>query len=160
MAWTSDWLPEVSTESAVGAQVKAIQMCDLMGCSQATPLLDPIYGLTDTEEGSLSGDCSLWSFCEPTMLVSIYSIFPFILPFIYGYLFQCVNLSKPNLSVYVWVIQYFTSIFLLTLHLWRVTVGEIFSVLKSKLMRVTGWAGKFNSLLFQVYEIDTYVCIL
>lgn len=41
-----------------------------------------------------------------------------------------------------------------------VTAGEIFSVLKSKLMRVTGWAGECNFLLSQVYEIHTYMCIL
>ena len=28
MAWTSDWPPEVSTESAAGAHVKAIRLCD------------------------------------------------------------------------------------------------------------------------------------
>ena len=34
--------PEASTESAVGAQVKAIQLCDQKGWSQAAPLLGPI----------------------------------------------------------------------------------------------------------------------
>ena len=33
--------PEASTESAAGTQVKAIQLCDRKGWSQAPPLLDP-----------------------------------------------------------------------------------------------------------------------
>jgi len=41
-AWTSDWLAETSTESAMGAQVKAVQLCDQKGYSLAAPLLDPI----------------------------------------------------------------------------------------------------------------------
>jgi len=50
MAWTSDWSAEVSTESAMGAQVKAIQLCDCKGWSLAAPLLDLIEGLTATGE--------------------------------------------------------------------------------------------------------------
>jgi len=46
----------------MGAQVKAIQVCDQKGWSQAAPLLDPIDGLTAAGEGSLSGDRSSWSF--------------------------------------------------------------------------------------------------
>jgi len=42
MAWTSDWSPEASTESATGAQVKAIHLCDRKEWSLAPPLLDPI----------------------------------------------------------------------------------------------------------------------
>jgi len=60
--WTTDWSPEASTESAMEAQVKAIHLCDWKGWSLAPPLLDPIYGLTATEEGSFSGGCSLGSF--------------------------------------------------------------------------------------------------
>ena len=41
-AWTSDWSPEAITESALGAQVKAIQLCDPKGWSLPAPLLDPI----------------------------------------------------------------------------------------------------------------------
>jgi len=74
-AGTSDWPPEASTESAMRAQVKAIHLCDQKGWSQAPPLLDPIFGLTATEEGSLPGGCSLWSFCEPTTLVSTFCIY-------------------------------------------------------------------------------------
>ena len=59
----------------MGAQVKAIQLCDQKGWSQAAPLLDPIEGLTATKEGSFPGDCSLWSFCEPTTLVSTFHLY-------------------------------------------------------------------------------------
>ena len=41
MAWTTDWSPEASTQSAAGAQVKAIHLCDQKGWSLAPPLLDP-----------------------------------------------------------------------------------------------------------------------
>ena len=76
MAWTSDWSPEASTESATGPQVKAIHLCDRKGWSLAPPLLDPIWGLTATEEESLSGDCSFWSFfCKPRTQVSIFIYF-------------------------------------------------------------------------------------
>jgi len=40
--WTSDWPPEASTESATGAQVKAIHLYDWKWWSLAPPLLDPI----------------------------------------------------------------------------------------------------------------------
>ena len=52
-AWTSDWPPEASTESAVGTQLKAIHLCDWKGWSLAPPLLDSIWGLSGTGEGSL-----------------------------------------------------------------------------------------------------------
>ena len=42
MAWTTNWSPEANTESATGAQVKAIHLCDWKGWSLAPPLLDPI----------------------------------------------------------------------------------------------------------------------
>jgi len=59
----------------MGAQVKAIHLCDRKGWGQAAPLLDPIKGLTASEEGSLSGDCSSWSlFDEPTTLVSTFHL--------------------------------------------------------------------------------------
>ena len=48
--------------SALGAQVKAIHLCDQKGWSLTAPLLDLISGLTATEEGSLSGDPSLVKF--------------------------------------------------------------------------------------------------
>ena len=42
-AWTSDWSPEVSTESAGGAQLKAIHLCDQKGvepgCTSPRPHL-------------------------------------------------------------------------------------------------------------------------
>jgi len=41
-AWSTDWAPGERTRSALGAQVKAIQLCDQMGWSLAAPLLDPI----------------------------------------------------------------------------------------------------------------------
>jgi len=41
MAWTSDWPPEVSADSAAGAQVNAISPEWLEG-SLAAPFLDPI----------------------------------------------------------------------------------------------------------------------
>ena len=54
------------TRSALGAQVKAIQLCDQKGWSLAAPLLGFIEGLTATGEGFLSGDPSLveFFFCE------------------------------------------------------------------------------------------------
>jgi len=39
MAWTTDWAPGASTGSALGAQVKAIQLCD-QEWSLALPLVD------------------------------------------------------------------------------------------------------------------------
>ena len=42
MAWTSDSSPEASTKSAVGAQVKAIHLCDQKGWNMAAAILDPI----------------------------------------------------------------------------------------------------------------------
>ena len=39
--------------------MKAIQLCDRKGWNLAAPLLDPIYGLTASGEGSLVGDSSL-----------------------------------------------------------------------------------------------------
>ena len=61
-AWPSDWSPEASTESAVRAQVKAIQLCDRKGWSLAAPLLDrpPFKGWLPL--GRDSGDPSFWSF--------------------------------------------------------------------------------------------------
>ena len=44
------------TQSALGAQVKAIHVCDLKGWSLAAPLLDLIEGLTANGEGFLIGD--------------------------------------------------------------------------------------------------------
>ena len=41
-AWTTDWAPGARTRSALGAQVKAIQLCDQKGWSLAAPLLDLI----------------------------------------------------------------------------------------------------------------------
>jgi len=42
--------------SALGAQVKAVQLCDQKAWSLAAPLLDLIEGLTATGEGALVGD--------------------------------------------------------------------------------------------------------
>ena len=39
-AWTTDWAPGEKTQSALGAQVKAIYLCDQKGWSLAAPLLD------------------------------------------------------------------------------------------------------------------------
>jgi len=47
------------TQSALGAQVKAIHLCDQKEWSLAALLLDLIYGLTATWQGFLSGDPSL-----------------------------------------------------------------------------------------------------
>jgi len=41
-AWTTDWAHGERTQSALGAQVKAIQLCDRKGWSLAAPLPDPI----------------------------------------------------------------------------------------------------------------------
>ena len=72
--------PEVNTESAMGAQVKAIQLCDWKGWNLAPPLVDPIQGLTATGEGSLSGHHSSWSFfCKPMTWVSIFHLFPIVI---------------------------------------------------------------------------------
>ena len=76
MAWATDRSPEASTESAVGAQVKAIHLCDWKGWSLAPPLLDPVEGLTATEEGSLSGDHFLLEFfCEPRTWAGVFIYF-------------------------------------------------------------------------------------
>ena len=50
------------TRSALGAQVKAIQLCDQKGWSLAAPLLDLTEGLTATGKGSLVGNPSLMEF--------------------------------------------------------------------------------------------------
>jgi len=42
--------------------VKAIQLSEWKAWSLAAPLLDPISGLTATEEGFLSGVAPFWSF--------------------------------------------------------------------------------------------------
>ena len=42
MAWTTDWSPGERTGSALGAQVKAIQLCDQKEWSLAAPLFDLI----------------------------------------------------------------------------------------------------------------------
>jgi len=39
----------------MGAQLKITHLCDWKGWNLAAPLLDPIYGLTATGEGSLVG---------------------------------------------------------------------------------------------------------
>ena len=56
MAWTSDWAPGEKTQSALRAQVKAIQLCNRKGSNLAAPFLDLIEGLTATGEGSVFGD--------------------------------------------------------------------------------------------------------
>ena len=59
MAQSTDGAPGERTRSALGAQVKAIQLCDRKGWSLAAPLLDLIEGLAACGGGSLSGDPSL-----------------------------------------------------------------------------------------------------
>ena len=54
--------------SALGAQMKAVQLCDRKGWSLAAPLLDPIEGLTATGEGSLVGDSSPVEFSLPAWI--------------------------------------------------------------------------------------------
>ena len=41
-AWTTDGAPGERTQSVLGAQVKAIQLCDQKGCNLTAPLLDLI----------------------------------------------------------------------------------------------------------------------
>ena len=53
--------------------MKAIQLCEWKGWSQAAALLEPAEGLTAPGEGSLSGDGSSGSFfCEPGTRVSLF----------------------------------------------------------------------------------------
>ena len=79
-AWSSDGAPGERTRSALGAQVKAMQLCDRKGCSLAAPLLDLIWGLTATGEGSFSGDpsmveLSLWTW---NLQMQVSNLFPFL----------------------------------------------------------------------------------
>jgi len=61
------------------------------------------------------GRISFWRLLLVEFLVSLQHWWA--LSFIYDYLFQCDNLTKPDFSVYLLFIQYFTtSVFLLTLH--------------------------------------------
>jgi len=57
--------------------VKAVELCEWKGCSQAAPLLEPIPGLTAAGEGSLPGDGSSWSlfFGKPSILLCIVTDF-------------------------------------------------------------------------------------
>jgi len=111
MAWTSDWPPEASTESAMGAQVKAIHPVWLEGVKPGSTSPRP----------HLSADCqwgrvSFWRLLLVEFLVSLQ--YGWALSFIYDFLFQHDDLTKSNFSVYLLIIQYFkTSVFLLTLHL-------------------------------------------
>ena len=107
-AWSSDGAPGERTRSALGAQVKAMQLCDRKGYSLAAPLLDLIEGLIPIGEGSLVGDPSLeeFFFCKRCFLETgedLYFSFEIpsypcwslccsapVLPF------HCVNLSDYN----------------------------------------------------------------
>ena len=57
MDWTSDWPPEASTESAMAAQVKAIQLCDWKGVEPGSTSPRP-HWRADCRWGRIS----LWSF--------------------------------------------------------------------------------------------------
>ena len=98
MAWTSDWPPEVSAESAAGAQVNAISP----EWPEGPPLLDP-----HLRADSQGGRISIWRslllelFCEPRIRVSSLFHYSFVSAIIslVLYLFTLQ-------SVYLFAMQY------------------------------------------------------
>jgi len=102
--WGKHWI----SHRSAGEGSKAVWLEGVEpGCTSPRPHLRadcPWAG-----EGSLSGDCSLWSFLQAYNTGEHFHLSMIIF-------FQCDNLTKPNFLVYLLMIQYFTtSVFLLTL---------------------------------------------
>ena len=83
--------------------MKAIHLCDRKGWSLLPPLLDPISGLTTTEEGSFFGDCFLGSF-----LVSLWHRWPlsicFCLSFFNAIIFLALLSVDTNLTTLFYIL--------------------------------------------------------
>jgi len=105
--WTTDWTPGERTLSALGAQVKAIHLCDQKEVETGSVFLRP-HLRADCHPGRISGWRSFtWSFfCEPRSLeMGEHLYFPFEISFCLSYslccctpvlTFYCINLSNCN----------------------------------------------------------------
>jgi len=105
MAWTTDWAPGERSQSALGAQVKAIHVCDQKGWSLDAPLRPHLRA--DCHCGKVSGwrsllcgvlpvSLGLWmqvstfTFQIPSYLFWSLCCYTPVLPF------HCINLSDCN----------------------------------------------------------------